>query len=87
VNELYYEINVRAADGITNETLANSRLETQRRLDVCCTTNGIDTEIYRPLKEPFVVQCLKMYLFLQDTLWLKIYNVSFYFHLRPGILY
>jgi hypothetical protein len=38
--------NVRAADSVTNEMLANTWRETEYRLDVCRDANGAHTETY-----------------------------------------
>jgi hypothetical protein len=61
--------------------------ETEYHLDVCCATEGGHIEICRAHKELYEVLCLKMYRLLQYILWLKVYDVSFYCHLKPDILH
>jgi len=64
---------VKAAECVTNEILVSNWRETEYRLNMCHASNGAHTG----------VQCLKMYRFLQYTLWLKIYNVLLHCHLKP----
>jgi len=61
----------RAAD-CYYEMLANTWQEINHHLNVCCSTNSAHIEIYCTHKKLCKVQCLKMYLFLQYALWLKL---------------
>jgi hypothetical protein len=45
----------------------------------CHASNGAHIKIYWACKILCMVQCFKTYWFLQYTLWLKMYNVLFYF--------
>jgi hypothetical protein len=76
-------ITVRAAERVTNEMLAGTWRETEYRLDVSRVTNGDYTETCWAHKKLCEVQGLKMYRFLQYTLWSKIDNILFHRHLRP----
>jgi hypothetical protein len=78
---------VRAAERISNEMFPSTWWETEYRLDVCRASNGAHTEIYRAHEKLCEIQCLKMYRFIQYTLWLDIYNVLFLFLIMPGSLY
>jgi len=62
---------------------ANSWWETECRPAVCRATGDARVEIYWAHKKLCEVKCLKMYRFFQYTLWLKVYNIQFYCHLRP----
>jgi hypothetical protein len=60
MNELHEKI-IRPAQSVTYEILGKK----QYHLDVCYATNVARVEIYQAHEKLCVVQCLKMYQFLQ----------------------
>jgi hypothetical protein len=60
---------VRAAECVTNGMLTSTWRETEYRLHVYRDIYGIHIEIQWTHKKLYEVQCLKMYEFLQHTLW------------------
>jgi hypothetical protein len=64
--------------------LVNTWQETENHLDVRFATNSIHIEIYWAHKKLNEAQHLKIYQFLQHSLWLKIYHV--YCYVSPDTL-
>jgi hypothetical protein len=75
LNELRDRI-IRTAECVTIEMLVTTRPETEYRFDVCSGTYGAHIGICYARKKLCEVHCLKMYRFVQYTLWVKIYNIA-----------
>jgi hypothetical protein len=84
MNKMHERI-VRVAEFVTNEISASTCPETEYRLDVCRATNGAmlrSSEHIRNFLRPSVRKCI------HSPIYFKVeYNVLFYYHFRPDILY